>query len=155
VTFLSGSPALWWLSAAALLAIAELAVPGVFLIFVAAASMITAVVVWLIPTLPLVAQAGLVSVLSAVAVAVGRRLYRAHPVATSDPLLNDRAARLLGEIVTVEEPIAGGRGRVRVGDGVWLAEGPDLPAGQRARVVGVYDGVLRVEGAEAMVAPAP
>ena len=147
--FATGAPWLWWLSAAAVLAILEIVVPGVFLIFIAAAAAVTGVIVLLIPSLPVVAQAALLAGLSAASVAVGRRWYRANPVATSDPLLNERSMRMLGEIVVVEEPIVGGQGRVRVGDGAWLARGPDAPAGARMQVVGVADTVLLVEPANA------
>jgi inner membrane protein len=78
-------------------------------------------------------------------VLVGRRWYRDYPVATSDPLLNDRAARLVGTVVTVEEAIRDGRGRVRVGDGAWPATGPDAAAGERVRVLAVRGGTISVE----------
>src|SRR3546814_17219362 len=62
----------------------------------------------------------------------GRRWYTANPVDSQDPLLNDRAARLVGEVVTVVEPIDNGRGRVKVGDGVWSCRGPGRPGIGRA-----------------------
>ena len=76
---------------------------------------------------------------------IGRRWYRDYPVATSDPLLNDRAARMIGAEVTVEEAIEGGRGRVRIGDGTWPARGADAPVGARVRVIGVDGAVVVVE----------
>jgi membrane protein implicated in regulation of membrane protease activity len=36
---------------------------------------------------------------------------------------------------------------VRVGDSVWRAEGPDLPAGDRVKVIGVDGAALKVEKA--------
>jgi inner membrane protein len=133
-----------WLGLAVALGIAELLIPGVFLVFLAVAAAITGVALFALPELPLAAQFGAFAVWSAVAVGVGRRWYRDYPVETSDPLLNDRAARMLGEIVTVEEAIADGRGRVRVGDGTWPARGEDAEVGARVRVI-------RVEGAMVVV----
>jgi membrane protein implicated in regulation of membrane protease activity len=75
----------------------------------------------------------------------GRRWYKANPVESADPLLNDRAARLIGETVLVVEPIIGGEGRVKVGDGVWTARGPDSAAGVRVRIASVKGAVLHVE----------
>jgi membrane protein implicated in regulation of membrane protease activity len=57
--------------------------------------------------------------------------------------LNERAALLVGERGVVSSEIVGGTGKVRLGDTVWLAEGPDLPVGaavivssvRRARVL--------------------
>ena len=60
-------------------------------------------------------------------------------------LLNDRVARLIGQVVTVVEPIASGQGRVKVGDGEWLASGPDAPAGAKVRIIGGRGGSLDVE----------
>lgn len=69
--------------------------------------------------------------------------------ASEDPTLNRAGATLIGRAVTVIEPIENGRGKVQVADTVWLAEGPELPAGARVRVVAVRDVVLRVERMDA------
>ena len=82
---------------------------------------------------------------SGVTVAIGKRWYRDYPVASSDPQLNDRAARLIGQVVVVSDAIIGGAGRVRVGDGTWSASGPDLAAGASARIVGIAGSTLLVE----------
>lgn len=134
-----------WLALALLLGVAELLLPGVFLIFVAVAAAITGVATLALPDLPLAAQLASFAVWSGVTVLVGRRWYRDYPIASADPLLNDRAARLIGEIVMVEQAIDGGSGRVRVADGVWPARGPDAAVGARMRVVEVKNGVLLVE----------
>lgn len=134
-----------WLIVALALGVAELLVPGVFLVFLAIAAAITGVATLALPDLPVVAQFGSFAVWSLITVLVGRRWYRDYPVPTSDPMLNDRAARLVGEIVTVDQAIETGRGRVKVGDGVWPARGPDAPAGTRMRVVDIDGGILVVE----------
>ena len=64
---------------------------------------------------------------------------------TDQPDLNQRPAQLLGRIATVEQAIAYGRGRVRIGDTLWMAEGPDLPAGAEVRVTAADGAVLKVE----------
>lgn len=138
-------PAAWWLIGAGLLGGLELLVPGVFLVFVAAAAAIVGAFLLLFPELPLTAQLIAFAIWTAVAVAIGRRWYHDYPVDTADPLLNDRAARLLGEIVVVSQVIEGGTGRVRVGDGEWLARGDDAPIGARVRVVGVSGASVTVE----------
>ncbi|TKD50879.1 NfeD family protein [Sphingomonas baiyangensis] len=139
------APALWWLAAAALLAAIELVVPGVFLVFLAFAAAVTGVFSLLFPDLPLWGQAISFAAWAGVAVAVGGRWYRDFGPASADPLLNDRAARLLGDVVTVTVAIEGGRGRVRVGDSEWPAAGPDLPSGARARIIAAQNGVLTIE----------
>lgn len=133
-----------WLAAAVLLAIAELIAPGVFLIWIAVAAALTGLVTMLFG-LPVAFEFILFGLFSIATVYWGRRWYSNNPVESSDPLLNDRAARLRGETVIVVEPIAGGRGRVKVGDGVWDASGPDAPAGARVRVTGARGTCLLVE----------
>ena len=134
-----------WLILAVVLGGAELLVPGVFLIFLAIAAAITGLASIALPGLPLAGQLLSFAIWSAVTILIGKRWYRDYPVATTDPMLNDRAARLIGEIVTVAQAIDHGRGRVRLGDGEWMALGPDLPVGARARVVGVEETAVRVE----------
>lgn len=136
-----------WLAAAILLGTAELLAPGVFLIFLAIAAAMTGVTVLALPVLPPLLQLASFTAWSAVTILIGRRWYVDYPVATADPLLNDRAARLIGDVVTVVDPIILGEGRVRVGDGVWTATGPDSAAGARVRIIAVEGGKLIVESA--------
>lgn len=145
-----GSAGVAWLIAALLLGLAELAIPGVFLVFLAMAAAVTGGIVLAVPGVPALVQLLAFALWSGVTVLVGRRWYQRYPVDTQDALLNDRAGRLIGRIVTVEAAIIGGNGRVRIGDGAWPARGPDLPAGALARVVVVEDGVVEV-----IATPAP
>jgi inner membrane protein len=71
----------------------------------------------------------------------------AHPsiLKTDQPDLNRRAIQLVGRVGVVEEAIAHGYGRVRIGDTLWLVEGPDLPAGAEVRVTAAQGTVLHVE----------
>ncbi len=139
------SPAAAWLIAALVLGIAELAAPGIFLVFLAIAAAITGAAVFVLPDLPVAAQLGAFAVWSVVTVLIGRRWYRDYPVHDGDPLLNDRSARLVGQMVVVETALNDGRGRVLVGDGSWPARGPDAPVGTRVRVTAVIDGEVVVE----------
>jgi len=135
-----------WLIAALALALAEVIAPGFFLIFVAGGAAITGAVLLALPSQPLLIQAGIFAIATAAVVAAGYRWYR-KTAPSEDPLLNDRAARLVGEVVEVTVPISAGAGRVRVGDGAWPARGPDAPLGAKMRVVGTTSGELVVEPA--------
>ncbi|HYI49416.1 MAG TPA: NfeD family protein [Allosphingosinicella sp.] len=136
----------WWLLIAAALGILEILVPGIFLVWMAVAAGITGLVVAIAP-MPLAWQLGIFAVLAFAAVYSGRRVYARNPVESDDPRLNERAARLIGQIVTVESAIENGKGRVNVGDGVWNARGPDAPSGAKVRVVGADGTCLTVEAA--------
>ena len=138
-------PAALWLAAGLVLGIAELLVPGVFLIFLAIAAGVTALTVWALPDLPVGLQLADFAVWSVVCVVIGRRWYRDLPVDSDAPILNEPARRLRGQVVTVTTPIVGGEGRARLGDGEWPVRGPDAATGTRLRVAHVDGGVLLVE----------
>ena len=54
----------------------------------------------------------LIAILSIALVYSVRKWVQNNPIESSDPKLNDRGARLVGEILTVVEKIENGRGRV-------------------------------------------
>jgi membrane protein implicated in regulation of membrane protease activity len=134
-----------WFAIGLILAALEMAIPGVFLIWMAGAALITGAVVWLVPTLGLPLQIVIFAVLAIVAVFSGRRYLRAHPIVPADPKMNDRGAQAVGEVVVVTHAIDAGKGRVRLGDSEWIAKGPDAEPGSRMRVSGHDGAVLIVE----------
>jgi inner membrane protein len=133
----------WWLILAIVLAIGEVAMPGIFLIWVAIAAAVTGLLAMAVG-ISLAVQFVVFAALCLAATWGGRRWYRDNPVPSSDPLLNDRAARLVGEIVTVSAAIESGRGRVRVGDGEWNCRGEDAPVGAHVRIAGANGTTLTV-----------
>jgi membrane protein implicated in regulation of membrane protease activity len=119
-----------WLALGLVLAIGEMVIPGVFLIWLAGAALLTGLVAWAVPTLGVPLEIVIFAVLAIIGVYLGRNWLRANPIVGADPLLNDRGGQLVGETVTVTTAIDGGTGRVRVGDSEWGVRGPD--AGIRA-----------------------
>ncbi len=137
-------PHWFWLTAGVLLAAAEVLAPGFFLIWLSTAAIITGLLAWVLP-IPVVLQTGIFAILSIALVYSVRKWVQNNPIESSDPKLNDRGARLVGEILTVVEKIENGRGRVTVGDSVWSAQGSDAPAGSQVRVTGSDGAILIVE----------
>jgi membrane protein implicated in regulation of membrane protease activity len=136
-----------WLAFGLLLAVAEMVIPGVFLIWLAGAAIITGLLAWTLPIgLPL--QIFIFAVLAIVAVFSGKRYLRDNPIEAADPDMNKRGARLVGQSATVVQAISGGTGRVHHGDSEWLAKGPDLAEGTRVRITGSEGAILLVEAAE-------
>jgi len=115
---LDGTITQWegWMIFAVVLAMAEIILPGVFLIWIAIAAAITGAVAWLLPV-PLPGQVVLFALLCLASAYLGKRFYADRSEPSADPMLNDRAARLIGRTVTVVEAIADGEGRVKVDDG--------------------------------------
>jgi membrane protein implicated in regulation of membrane protease activity len=66
---------------------------------------------------------------------------------SDQPNLNRRAEQYIGRRFVLETAIVNGQGKARVGDSLWLAEGPDLPAGSPVEVVGVDGSTLKVKAA--------
>jgi hypothetical protein len=139
-------PHLTWLSIGVLLCIAEMILPGVFLLWLGIAALATGLIALILP-IGLPVQLALFAALSIASVFFGRRWSGTREIPSEDPLLNDRTARLIGEQVTLASAIVGGEGRATVGDSVWIARGPDLPAGARVRIIGAKGTVLEVEPA--------
>lgn len=137
-------PHWFWLSVGLALGVFEMLLPGFFLIWLAGAAIVTGLVAWVLP-IGFVGQVALFAVLSIGAVFWARRYVRDNPIATTDPLLNQRGARYVGEVLTLVSPIEDGRGRAKVGDGEWPVRGPDAAAGTKVRVISADGGTLVVE----------
>jgi membrane protein implicated in regulation of membrane protease activity len=134
-----------WLIGGIVLLSAELIAPGFFLIFIGAAAILTGIVALLIG-LPVTLQLGVFAILAFLGVRIGgRRAYASRYDYSSDPLLNDRAARLLGRVVIVSQAVDRSGGRVRVGDSEWSARGGPAEVGERVRIVDVDGNCLKVE----------
>lgn len=149
--FTINNPEYVWLGLAALLALAELFVPGVFLIWVAAAAAVTGILSLFIE-LTVAGQLTVFGLATIIAVLGGRRWYLTHNVESESPLLNNRSAQLIGRTVTVVEAISATSGRAKVADGEWPARGPDMEKGAIAKIASVESGVLQLEALEG---PAP
>lgn len=133
-----------WLALGLVLAIGEMIIPGVFLIWLAVAAILTGLLAWAVP-LGVPVQIVIFAVLSIVLVFTGKRYLNRNPITPLDPAMNDRGARMQGEVVTITHAIDGGSGRARHGDTEWLVKGPDAEPGTRMRVAGHDGAVLLVE----------
>ncbi|MEL6873221.1 MAG: NfeD family protein [Pseudomonadota bacterium] len=144
ITFLQDLGPWNWMILALALFVLELFVPGVhFIWFGIAATIVTALA--LAFDIPWQFQAILFALIAISSVFVMRRYVRWSDANTDEPHLNARAESYVGRTVTVARAFSGGRGKVRVGDTIWSAEGPDLGQGAQARVVSVSGTVLVVE----------
>ncbi|TCO36848.1 NfeD family protein [Dokdonella fugitiva] len=134
----------WWLLALVLIG-AEMIAPGYFLLWIGIAAGAMGIITWIFPALPALAQAVSFGLLSIAACGAYWRFVRPYAEQRDDqPLLNKRGAQLVGQRFVVSEAIVNGRGKVKVGDGSWLASGPDLPAGSEVEVVAVEGTTLTV-----------
>lgn len=145
MNWLGGLDAHWvWIAIGLALAVLEMLVPGVYLIWLAIAALVTGALTWVFDFgVPL--QVVDFVFLSLIVVFSARRMVTDQPIESADPLLNNRVGRLVGQTGTVTQAIADGEGRVRHGDSEWLARGPDLAPGARVRITGFEGGTLVVQ----------
>ncbi|HEY1244835.1 MAG TPA: NfeD family protein [Hyphomicrobiaceae bacterium] len=133
-----------WLILAVVLLALETVIPGVHFLWFGLAAAVTGIVAlgigvaWSWQVLAFV----LLSVLTVFWV---RRFVRPDVAISDLPDLNERGRQYVGRSLVVEQAIENGRGKVRVGDTLWSAEGPDAPAGTRVTVTGTRGIVLVVE----------
>ena len=133
-----------WLIIAVILFALETVIPGIHLVWFGVAALATALVTFALG-LGWQAQVAAFAILSVASMFLVRRYATATASNSDMPSLNERGGEYAGRIVIVEEPIRGGRGKVRVGDTLWIAEGPEAPAGSRVRIKGSAGSVLHVE----------
>ena len=135
----------WWLLALVLIA-AEMIAPGYFLLWIGIAAGVMGVLTLVVPGLPALAQAIVFALLSIAACLVYWKYIRPFAEQRNDqPLLNQRGQRMVGRRVIVVEAIVNGRGKVGVGDGQWLAEGPDMPVGSEVEIVALQGTTFTVK----------
>jgi membrane protein implicated in regulation of membrane protease activity len=133
-----------WFIFAVILFTLETIVPGVhFLWFGMAALIVGLLTIAAGITWPM--QFVAFAVIACVMVLAVRRYASPTNVGSDEPDLNVRGAQYIGRTLVVEEAIRDGRGKVRVGDTLWPAQGPDIPKGSNAKVTGVRGTVLVVE----------
>lgn len=143
---LNGANAVWiWLGAGAVLLILEMLAPGVFLLWLGLAAGLVGLLSVFV-RLDASLQLTLFAVLSLLLGVFARMVLRYGVSVTDRGTLNKAGNRFTGQVVEVAEPIVNGRGKVKIGDTLWNAAGPDAAAGGRVRVTGAKGAVLVVEG---------
>ncbi len=133
-----------WIVLGIILLTAEMIAPGAYLMFLGGAALFTGLLGYAMP-LPIIAELLIFALASIGSVYVAKRWFDIYPILSSSPLLNSRIAQMIGDTVEVVEPIRDGAGRVKVGDSVWSASGPDADAGTRMRITGAEGNRLAVE----------
>jgi len=134
----------WWLFALILIG-AELVMPGYFMLWIGIAAAAVGVVLLVLPDLSFAAQTIAFVLLAILSCWCYWQFLRPSAEAPTDqPHLNRRAEQFIGKRYVIDSAIVNGRGKVKVGDSPWLAEGPDLPAGAEVEVVSVDGTTLRV-----------
>ncbi len=134
----------WW-ALAAVLMVFEMLLPGVIFMFLAIGAGAAGVLLLIASDTSLELQLGVFAVVSAASALVLRPILRRLQIGSSEPNINARGQALVGRTFILDQPILGGRGRAKLGDGSWIVTGPDMAAGAKVRVAAVDGTELRVE----------
>lgn len=144
--FVELGPWSWMVLGFVLLAL-EILVPGVFLLWIGIAAILTGALslqLWDWGFWTWHVQVLLFLVLALASAYFGKRVAGSQQPTSDQPLLNRRSEQLLGRTATLAEPILEGRGRIQLGDTLWRVSGPDLPIGTRVKVVSIADSDLEL-----------
>ncbi len=137
VEFLSQLESWHWFSLGILLLLGEVLGAGGFLLGIGIGALLVALTVTVLPGLSWQLQLVWFGVLSVVSTLVYWKRFRAINQATDQPLLNNRAERLVGRKVELLEPVINGKGKVQIEDALWTVLADEaIDAGSAVEIVG-------------------
>jgi inner membrane protein len=126
-----------WFIVAGLLLMGELLSPGVFLMWLAAAAVMTGVADLLF-SMGWPGEAitfGLTSLFTVIA--SWKHVTSKWSPESDQPHLNQRHHAYVGRVIVLDEAIINGSGKVKIEDALWDVDGDDAPAGTRVKLTGV------------------
>jgi inner membrane protein len=135
-----------WFIAAVVLFLIEIMAPGSFMMWLGIAAILVGTLsLWVDWSwqMQLIAFA----LFAFAAIPIWRRIALRVEKPADQPFLNRRADGYVGRIFTLDKPIVGGVGTVRIDDTVWRVSGPDCPAGSRVKIARADGADLTVETA--------
>lgn len=134
----------WWI-VAGLLLLAEMAMPGFFMLWLAVAAALTAVLdlVFHFSWMGEVLSFAILAFLSVLA--SWRFVMNSRNSKSDSPHLNQRHHGLVGYSFVLDKAIINGSGKIKVEDTLWDVDGPDMAQGARVKVIGVQGMRLVVE----------
>jgi membrane protein implicated in regulation of membrane protease activity len=120
----------------------------VFLLWLGLAAAAVFTLLLVVPGIPPIWQAVAFVVLAFVSIMAYVKFFRDKERPSDQPLLNRRGEQLVGQVFVLDQAIVDGRGRMKIGDAFWTAEGEDLPQGARVRVVSAHNMSLQVRAVD-------
>ena len=136
-----------WMILAAVLMVVEVLAPAAFFIWISVAAALVGVGMLIFPDMSWQLQSLLFSAIAIASVVGGRRFIKPDPT-IEDSTLNRRGEQYIGRVLTLDEAIENGAGRVRVDDTYWRVVGPNAAAGSNVKVNSVEGSSLIVDIAE-------
>lgn len=135
----------YWLIAGVIMIILEMVIPAAYFLWMGISAFIVGLLLYVMPTMPLLIQVIIFGVISVVTLVAYKRYKKANPNVTDQPNLNRRGQQYVGRSFVLDEPITNGFGKIKVDDSTWKIKGVDMPAGAKIRVMSVEGTILNVE----------
>ena len=136
-----------WIILGGILLAIEVMAPGTFILWLGLSAILVGIISFAIEW-SWQAQGVAFAVLSIVSLVVWWRLGRRVKQDNDQPFLNRRSQAFVGRVFTLDKPIVGGAGTVRIDDSIWRITGPDCAAGSRIKIARADGVTLFVEPAE-------
>ena len=133
-----------WLILAAIFFVLELLAPGAFMLWLGLSALLVGIISFLVDW-PWQYQLAAFAVFALISLPLWRRFAHRVEKEGDQPFLNRRADAFVGREFTLEKPIVGGSGTVKIDDTIWRLRGPDAPGGSRVKVVRADAATLVVE----------
>ena len=151
IDFLTGEGVWAWMAAGVLLIIAEVFIPGTFVMWFGFGAILTGIFVGILDGLSIASQILIFVIMSVISLGIGYMVYGKffglNEEKNTD--LKTGAQRYIGKTFIVSEDIRNGKGKVTVGDTVWLARSKQkIAKGSEVVVTGVEGTELLVEAKE-------
>ena len=135
-----------WLIFGTVLMILEVVVPGVFLLWIGLAALLTGGIAFIFPALPFAATGSVFAVLSVIFAWLGHKIVTPAQEKAADTPLNNRLESYVGQNFQVQDSFVDGRGKIKIGDTVWGAVCSKNPvAGTTVKVVSINGTALEIE----------
>jgi membrane protein implicated in regulation of membrane protease activity len=134
-----------WFGFAAVLTILEVSLgASFFLLWLGVSAATVGLIIFFYPQLTFEYQFIIFAIESIACLAFWNFHLKHNPHVSDQPNLNRRNHQYIGRVVTLDEPIINGRGRIHIDDSFWRVEGPDLPVGTAVKIIDVDGVVLKI-----------
>ncbi len=134
----------YWLIAAIVMIILEMLIPAAYFLWMGISAFIVGLLLFMFPAMPLLVQITIFGALSVITLLLFKRYQRLNISTKDEPDLNRRGQKYIGRIVTLEEGIINGMGKIKVDDTFWKVKGDDLPAGTKVRILNMDGSMFNV-----------
>src|SRR6266850_5160031 len=123
-----------WLILAGIFFVIELVAPGAFMLWLGLSALLVGIISLFLEW-PWQYQLVAFAAFAVASIPLWRSIARGVEKPGDQPFLNRRADAFVGREFTLEKPIVGGSGTVKIDDTIWRLSGPDCPGGSRVKVV--------------------